>query len=117
MNHSFNRNKVVRYTIEVGRWILVAWLLFPFRQRMYSPLEFVRTALGVVLFVIFTGKMFYDSVIWKEITGRSREGGRDLLSLAAIVLIITMLVAVTVFFVGLYIVNIYQSTLEPQPEM
>lgn len=111
------RTKLLRYALEIGRWALVVYLLFPLRRRMRLPLEFVRTALGIVLFVIFTGKMLYDSVIWKQLTGATRDSGRDLLSMVAIVLLISLLVATTIFFIGLYVVNMYQQAIEPAIEV
>ena len=50
------RPKLLRYALEIGRWALVAYLLFPLRRRMHLPLEFARTALGIVLFVIFPAR-------------------------------------------------------------
>jgi hypothetical protein len=111
------RTKLLRYALEIGRWALVAYLLFPLRRRMHLPLEFTRTALGIVLFVIFAGKMLYDRVIWKQLTGATRDSGRDLLSMAAIILLISLLVAVTIFFIGLFVVNMYQQAIEPDAEM
>jgi hypothetical protein len=84
---------------------------------MHLPLDFTRSALGILLFIIFSGKLLYDSVIWKQLTGASRDTGRDLLSIAAIVLIVGLLVAVTIFFVGLYLVNMQQRSMELEPEM
>lgn len=111
------RTKLLRYALEIGRWILVAYLLFPLRRRMHLPLEFARTALGIVLFVIFAGKMLYDSVIWKQLSGAARDSGRDLLSMMAITLLIALLVGVTIFFIGLYVVNMYQSAMNADIEM
>jgi len=111
------RNKMVRTIFEAAKWILVAWLLYPLRRRMHLPIDFTRSALGILLFIVFAGKMFYDSVVWAQVTGRSREGWQDLLSLAAMVLIIAMLLAVTIFFVGLYIVSFTQRNIQVEPEM
>ena len=108
------RTKLLRYILEIGRWALVAYLLFPLRRRMHFPLEFTRTALGIVLFVIFAGKMFYDRVIWKHLLGASRDTGRDLLSMVVIVLLIALLVGAAIFFIALYVVNMYQNAMEPE---
>jgi len=111
------RTKLLRYALEIGRWALVAYLLFPLRRRMHLPLEFARTALGIALFVIFAGKMLYDRVIWKQLTGATRDSGRDMLSMVAITLLVALLVGVAIFFVGLYVVNMYQNAMEAEPEM
>jgi ABC-type multidrug transport system permease subunit len=111
------RNTTVRTIAQSAKWLLVAWLLYPLRRRMHLPIDFTRSALGILLFIIFAGKMFYDSIVWRQVTGRSREGWQDLLSLAAMVLIIAMLLAVTIFFIGLYIVNFTQRNVRVEPEM
>jgi hypothetical protein len=110
-------SKGIRYVLEIAKWLLVSWLLYPLRRRMHLPIDFTRSALGILLFVIFAGKMFYDSVIWKQVSGTSRDSLRDLLSVAAMALIIAMLVAVTIFFIGLYIVSLSQRDMKVEPEM
>jgi len=108
----YTHGKLLRYTLEIGRWALVGYLLFPLRRRMHFPLDFARSALGIVLFVIFTGKMLYDTVIWKQVSGARRDSPRDLLSTLAIVFLIALLVGVSVFFIGLYVMNVYQKAME-----
>jgi hypothetical protein len=114
---ALRRKQTVRFIVTAAKWLLVAWLLYPLRGRMRLPIDFTRSALGILLFVIFAGKMFYDSVIWKQVTGRSRGTAADLLSLAAMVLIIAMLLAVTIFFIGLYIANLLRGEMRPEPEL
>jgi hypothetical protein len=109
--------KALRFFIDIAKWLLVAWLLYPLRRRMQLPLEFARSAAGILLFVIFAGKMLYDSVIWRQLTGASRDSPRDLLSIVAIIFIIAMLLGVALFFVGLYVASIYQRSIEPEPEL
>ena len=109
--------KLLRYTLEIGRWALVGYLMFPLRRRMHFPVEFARSALGIVLFVIFTGKMLYDKVIWKQVSGANRDSGRDLLSMLAIVFLVALLVGVSIFFIGLYVMNVYQNAMESKLEM
>lgn len=108
------RGKVFRYILEIGRWVLVGYLLFPLRRRMHLPLEFTRTALGIALFVIFSGKLLYDFVIWSRRPASTRDLPKELLTLLATVVIITALVGAVVVFIGLYVVNMVQ---EMRPEM
>jgi ABC-type multidrug transport system permease subunit len=112
-----HHNRIVRTVGQAAKWVLVAWLLYPLRRRMHLPIDFTRSALGILLFIVFAGKMFYDSVVWQQVTGRSRDSWRDLLSLAAMILIIAMLLAVTIFFIGLYIVNFTKRNMQIEPEM
>jgi len=109
--------KTLRFFIDMAKWLLVAWLLYPLHRRMHLPAEFARSAVGILLFVIFTGKMLYDSIIWKQLTGSSRDSARDVLSIVAIIFLIAMLLGVILFFVGLYLASIYQRSIEPEPEM
>jgi predicted ABC-type exoprotein transport system permease subunit len=111
------RNKTIQYLLEIAKWLLVVWLLYPLRQRMHLPVDFARSALGILLFVIFAGKTLYDNLIWKQLTGASRDSARDLLSMVAIVFIIGLLVAATILFIGLYVANLSRGDMKMEPEM
>jgi len=111
------RSRILRAVAQAAKWILVAWLLYPLRGRIRLPIDFTRSALGILLFIVFAGKMFYDIVVWQQITGRSREDWQDLLGLAAMILIIALLLAMTVFFIGLYMVSFTQRNMQLELEM
>ena len=105
--------KIFRYVLEIGRWVVVVYLLYPLRRRMYFPLEFVRSALGILLLVLFSGKLLYDRVLWKSWVNPSRDLGRDLLTTAISIALVGLVVAAAIFFIGLYLANLLQEMGDP----
>ncbi len=103
-----------RYALEIGRWAVVVYLLYPLRQRMYFPLEFVRSALGILLMVLFSGKLLYDKVLWKSWVNPAREPGRDLLSTMVSIALVGLVAAAAIFFIGLYLANLLQEMGDPR---
>jgi hypothetical protein len=106
---SLSKGKISSYVIEVGKWALIIWLLFPITGTAQGPINFARLALGVVLFVIFTGKLLYDVVFFPRQHQRESSAGKDLVSMIGIVFGIALLVLVLVVFVVMYVIN-YMST-------
>ena len=101
---SLSKSKFTAYAFEIGKWALVIWLLLPMRTSHQGPIEFSRVALGVILFVIFAGKLLYDTTFFRG-RGEASSSGKDLLSMIGIVAGIAFLVLVLVLFVVFYVVN------------
>lgn len=95
----------LNYFKEIAKWALVLWLFLPLRHALEAPVEFTRVALGVVLFVIFSGKLLYDVVFFPRIHQTESSPGKDLLSMIGIVTGIALLIFFLVFFIFLYVVN------------
>ncbi|MFQ5864768.1 MAG: hypothetical protein ACE5IW_06010 [bacterium] len=93
------------YLREIAKWALVLWLFMPLRHALEAPVEFVRVAVGIALFVIFAGKLLYDVVFFPRQHQAESSTGKDLLSMIGIVAGITLLVFVLVFFIVIYVVN------------
>jgi energy-coupling factor transporter transmembrane protein EcfT len=100
------------YLREVAKWALVLWLFLPLRNSFEAPIEFGRVALGIVLFVIFSGKLLYDVVFFPRQHQSESTPGKDLLSMIGIVVGIAFLVFLLVFFIALFVVNYMNATTE-----
>jgi hypothetical protein len=87
----------------------VIWLLLPMRSALQGTVEFARVGLGVVLFVIFIGKLLYDVTYFPRRHQRETTPGKDLISMIGIVSGIALLVLMLVFFVAMYVVNYMSS--------
>jgi hypothetical protein len=83
---------------EVGKWLLVLWLLWPVRNANIAPVEFTRVVLGVLLFIIFAGKVFFDTVIMSIIRQRRTSAKRDIITLLGIVSVMGLVVGLLMFF-------------------
>lgn len=101
--------KILSHVWEIGKWALVIWLLLPMRKSLSEQTDFTRVALGILLFVIFAGKLLYDTIIESFIRRGQRSGLKDLITMVGIVVFISLIVGLVIFFVGFYVVNILSS--------
>ena len=105
-----------RTALEIGKWVLVLWLLWPLRHASSGPVDFTRVLLGILLFIIFAGKVFYDTIIMGILRQRRTSVKQDLITLVGIVAGISLVVGLLIVFVGFAIVELYQSSSRPQDE-
>ena len=74
-----------------------SWLV---RNASAGPLMFTRVALGVLLFVIFAGKLFYDTVIMGIIRQRRTTLKQDIVGLVGIVVGVGLVVGLVLMLVA-----------------
>ena len=98
---------------EIGKWLIVIWLLWPLGRSVPGKFTVVRIVLGVCLFVIFAGKVFYDIVILDYIRQKRTSVKRDIVTLIAMVMIIALLVGLVLVLFGLFIVKWAASANSP----
>jgi len=107
-NESDNRNWSA-ILVELAKWILVLWLLLPLQRPLYSVVDFIRILLGVLLFIIFAGKLLYDTLIdafWRK----SRHHPiKDLFIMIAIISAIAFIVGSFVVFVGYFLISSWNN--------
>ncbi len=112
------KNNLMAYGLEIGKWLLVIYLIFPLVTVMNGPISFARVVIGEALLIIFIGKMFYDTVIWK-FTRQRRAAGQDWLAMAGMVVAIGFVLILFFVLFGItmlqYIHNQATAT-EQQPE-
>ncbi|MFQ6113442.1 MAG: hypothetical protein ACE5NG_05050 [bacterium] len=106
-----NYKSSFNYLKEIAKWALVLWLFLPLRHALEGPVEFVRVAVGIVLFVIFSGKLLYDVVFFPRQHRAESSAGKDLLSMIGIVAGMALLVFMLVFFVALFVINYMNANL------
>lgn len=99
------KSRFYLYFLEVSKWAVIIWLLLPLKNALHGPAEFGRIALGVVLFVVFSGKLLYDAVFFPRQHKKASPAGKDLLSMLGIVVGIALIVSVLVFFVAVFVIE------------
>ncbi|MFQ5753647.1 MAG: hypothetical protein ACE5HI_16780 [bacterium] len=104
------KHKIYSYLLEIGKWVLVLWLILPLKNALQGSVDFGRVALGVVLFIIFAGKMLYDVVFFPRQHQAESSAGKDLLSMVGIVVGMAFIVLILVFFVALYVIKYMNNT-------
>ena len=88
---------------EFLKWGLVIWLLFPLTRMTAGRFMFMRVLLGILLFIIFAGKRFYDTVIMSTIRQRRTSMKEDLIAFLGMVLGASLLVGFILFLFALMI--------------
>lgn len=96
--------------IEVLKWALVIWLLWPLAGLEHMTFQPLRLLTGICLFVIFAGKLMYDVIIMDFIRQRRTSTKRDIATLLGIVLGIALIVSLVVMIVARYLGMWMQST-------
>jgi hypothetical protein len=104
--------KTYKVILEFLKWAVVFWLLYPISNAMNERVDFTRVASGILLFVIFSGKMLYDRVLtpWRSQVERSNL--KDVASLFGIIVIVALLIGIVILFVGLMIFNMMKENFE-----
>lgn len=106
---NFKNHKILSIVWEIGKWGLVLWLLLPIRKNMTGSAAFIRIAFGILLFVLFAGKLLYDSIFDAYKRNVERNNIRDLLGMAGIVSIIALVVGAVIFSIGFFVFSYLQN--------
>ena len=96
--------------LEIGKWALVIWLLWPLAELEKMSFQPVRLLLGICLFVIFAGKVMYDVVIMDFIRQKRTSVKQDVMTLLGIVVGITLIVGLVVMIVARFLGMWMEST-------
>jgi len=95
--------------IEIVKWALVIWLLWPLGGMGQSPVSVLRIVTGIALFVIFGGKVLYDVIILDYMKQKRESRKKDLITLLGIVLVSAMMVGLFMIFTTILIVMLMQQ--------
>ncbi len=88
---------------EIGKWGIVLWLIWPIKNSMIKRMDFSRIVFGVLLFVIFAGKMFYDIVLKDYIDHSEKSNLSAVLALVAMVSFVALLIGAILVFFGVFV--------------
>ena len=91
---------------ELGKWALVIFLLLPLRGAQAGPIDLWRVALGILLFVIFGGKLLYDAIIADLLHRRRESTARDWVTLLGMVVVVAIVVGMMLLFSGWLLVKL-----------
>lgn len=97
------KSKWRSHLLEIGKWALVIWLLLPIQTARQGPVDFVRVSAGVILFVIFSGKLLYDVVFFSRQHRAESSAGKDILSMIGMVIGVALMVLFLVLFVAFFL--------------
>ena len=96
------KSKILVYVWEIGKWALVLFFIYPLISAMENPIDFSRVVIGEALLIIFMGKIFYDTIIWK-FTQKRRDAGQDFIAILGMLLAVGFIL---VLFLVLFAVTL-----------
>jgi hypothetical protein len=95
--------KVLLAIWEIVKWLFVIWLLLPIRKTAAEGIYFPRIVFGILLFVLFGGKIFYDSIFESYKKSPQKKPIIDVLGMIGIITVIAIIVGATMVFIGYFI--------------
>lgn len=82
---------------------------------MTERIDFARIVFGILLFVLFGGRVFYDSIFESYNRHSEKKPLFDVLRLFGIVSVIALVVGVTIVFIGYFIfTSLEQAAVQPE---
>ena len=109
---SDKNSKSLKFILQIAKWGVVVWLLYPLYNPVHGMRDFVQVTVGMFLFVIFTFQLLYREII--EGRHRKRDPKSELLHLVGITLVIAGIVAVVIFVIGMYVMQVGQMLTSPE---
>jgi hypothetical protein len=101
---------------EILKWGLVIWLLFPLSRFSAGRYLFVRVLLGILLFIVFAGKTFYDTVIMSAIRQRRTSLKQDIIAFLGMILGAMILVGLVILLFAMLLVAWQEQISQPQEQ-
>ncbi len=111
-----NLAKIKPVAVEIAKWSLVLWLLYPLIWAQEKYVSFPRIMAGILLFVVFSGKMLYDMMISKRNHHQERSNAADLLATLAMVVVAALIVGLFVVIIGFALFGQMQEATAPIEE-
>ncbi|MBN2104967.1 hypothetical protein JW835_13080 [bacterium] len=99
--------------LEIFKWGLVLFLLWPMTTIQRGQFNLVRVLAGIVLFVIFAGKLLYDYIILDLKRSHDVSGKKDIFTFLGVVLGAALLVGLVLFVFALFII-MYVAEMDPR---
>ncbi|MFC1568668.1 hypothetical protein ACFL4L_00405 [bacterium] len=99
--------------LEVAKWGAVLFLLWPMVTLHRGQFSLVRVLAGIVLFVIFAGKLLYDYLIMDIMKSHRVTLKKDIVTFLGIVLGAALIVGLVLFTFALFIIQ-YVAASNPQ---
>jgi len=106
-------NKQFTTIFEFVKWGIVVWLLWPLLSFQAEKMPLWRMVFGVMLAVIFLGKMFYDFVLDNFKQKKEHYTITDLLMLVGFVALVAIIVGGVILIIGVFLATQIREAGEP----
>ena len=99
--------------VESLKWGFTLWCIMPLITVIDKPSGFYRVLLGILLFIIFSGKLFYDVMISEFVKQKRYTVTQDLLMLLGMTVFVLVFIGMIVLMIA---VAILQYNAAPEPD-
>ncbi len=90
--------------LEIFKWAFIIWLLWPLSRLSQEGLnQFTRVLFGILLFIIFTGKVLYDTIFVGLIKQRRTSMKQDAILLLGVILVLCFMLGLIILLLSMYL--------------
>ena len=101
-------------SLEIFKWAIVIWCLWPLARFSNGSIQLTRVILGILFFILFSGKLLYDTVIMDFIRQKRTTLKQDIAAFAGMVLAVGLIVGLILLMVVAMIVEFSKQAGSPQ---
>lgn len=91
--------------LQILKWSVVVWCFLPLARFSKGAVPFSRILLGILLFILFSGKFFYDTVLFDMIRRRRTTLKQDIFQLLGMLLAVGLIVTLVILMIAAYIME------------
>mgnify|MGYP006281297465 FL=1 len=106
---SQRKNRSFAILVEIGKWGIVVLLLWPLITFQAEKMSLWRLLLGIVLAVIYIGKLFYDILLDNFRQRKEQYTLKDLLTLVGFIVLVAILIGGAIVIIGFFIMTQLQE--------
>jgi hypothetical protein len=99
--------------LEILKWIAVVWCLWPLARISEKGIPLTRVVAGILFFVLFSGKLLYDTIITDYVRQRRTTLKQDIAALAGMVFGILLLIGLVLAMVAALLLESAKSSQTP----
>jgi cobalamin biosynthesis protein CobD/CbiB len=96
--------------LQLLKWSAVIWCLWPLARFSEGSIQFTRVLLGILLFIIFSGKMLYDTIIMDYIRQRRTTLKQDIAQFLGMILAVALIVGLVLLMIAALIMESMKPT-------
>lgn len=91
--------------LQFLKWAAVVWCLWPLARLSESGLPLTRVVVGILFFVIFAGKLLYDTLIADYVRQKRTTLKQDIAALIGMVIGVMILIGLVLAMVAALLVE------------
>ncbi len=99
--------------LQFLKWAAVVWCLWPMARLSESGLPLTRVVVGITFFVIFAGKLLYDTLIADYVRQRRTTLKQDIAALIGMVIGVMVLIGLVLAMVAALLVETGKQSMTP----